>query len=123
MENDVSVWSELEVSENQHWITAGFRGRGDLTFEGVLRFSGHWNGTIHGEGDDNHLIVLEGAVLTGKIVAASISIEGGDLRDVTIEAQEIHVCPKGRVKGRIQSGRVRIDEGAIIEGEIAMAPV
>jgi len=110
-------WDSFEVLDSQHWISRGFEGRGDLRFEGNLRFRGVWLGLIEGTNPDAHLFVMKGAKIQGQIRCHRVTVEG-DLHDADIQADTFHALNGAHVSGRIRARQLSIDEGAVVEGRV-----
>jgi len=111
------IWKDFELLNEQHWIAADFRGRGEMEFRGQLRFSGSWMGSIRSDDPEACLYVLKGARIEGSITVAKV-IVGGDLLDVQLQAHSFEALAGSRVSGRVRSERLRIEEGALVEGEL-----
>lgn len=110
-------WDSLEVLEGQHWISQGFKGRGELEFSGSLRLSGEWVGTIRSQTPEAQLHILKGARIVGGIKVPRLSVEG-DLSDVEIDVDWLKVMAGGRVSGNVRSKVIIVEEGAKIQGRI-----
>ena len=88
-----------------------FRAERDLRVEGEVKGTIDCNGT---------LFVAEGAVVAAKIVAENITVAG----DLSGEIQcrgRLHLLTSGRLRGRVSTAALVISEGALYEGELAMA--
>jgi cytoskeletal protein CcmA (bactofilin family) len=122
MKNDREsiFWESLEILEDQHWISASFRGRGDFTFAGNFRFSGQWQGAMFSETPESHLYVRSGAQISGHVSVARVSVEG-QMIDVDVEAEIFHALRGARVVGRVNAKKIIVDEGAIVEGRMVSA--
>ena len=113
----LNIWDDLKVLGEQHWVTQSFKGQGDLTFEGTLRFSGSWKGSIRAEKPESHLFLLSGSTLSGRLNVPCLTVEG-NLEDVHIEADWIRVLAGGRVFGNVKAKKIVLEEGAIVQGRI-----
>jgi cytoskeletal protein CcmA (bactofilin family) len=111
------IWKDFEILNEQHWIAADFRGRGEMHFRGQLRFSGTWLGSIRSDDPEACLFVLKGARMEGLIEVANV-IVGGDLVDVNLQAKVFEALAGSRVSGCVRAGCLRVEEGALLEGEI-----
>jgi cytoskeletal protein CcmA (bactofilin family) len=111
------IWKDFELLNEQHWIAADYRGRGEMEFRGQLRFSGAWTGSIRSDDPEACLFVLKGARIEGLIEVASV-IVGGELLDVHLKAHSFEALAGSRVSGRVRAERLRVEEGAIVEGEL-----
>lgn len=90
---------------------------GDFVAERDLRVEGNVKGSIECHGT---LFVAEGAVVAAKVTAENITV-AGDLSGETRCRGKLHLLPTGRVRGRVSTSGLVITEGAIYEGELAMA--
>jgi cytoskeletal protein CcmA (bactofilin family) len=90
---------------------------GDFTAERDLRVEGNVKGSIDCHGT---LFVAEGAIVAAKVTAENITV-AGDLSGETRCRGRLHLLPSGRVRGRVSTAGLVIAEGAIYEGELAMA--
>jgi cytoskeletal protein CcmA (bactofilin family) len=112
-----AIWKDLELLNEQHWISSDFRGRGEFEFRGILRFSGSWIGSIRSSDPEARLFILDGARLEGRIDVAHV-IVAGTLSDIVLNASSFEAVRTARVRGRIRAGTLKIEEGALIEGEL-----
>ncbi|TXG86220.1 MAG: polymer-forming cytoskeletal protein [Thermomicrobiales bacterium] len=90
---------------------------GDFVAERDLRVEGNVKGSIECHGT---LFVAEGAIVAAKVTAENITV-AGDLSGETRCRGKLHLLPTGRVRGRVSTTGLVITEGAIYEGELAMA--
>ena len=119
-ERHLHIWDDLKVLGEQHWVTQSFKGQGDLTFEGTLRFSGSWKGSIRSENAESHLFLLAGSVISGRIHVPYLTVEG-NLEDVHVEVEWLRVLPGGKVFGNVKAGKIILEEGALVQGRIYSA--
>jgi cytoskeletal protein CcmA (bactofilin family) len=92
---------------------------GKMTFEGVFRLDGKFEGEIF---DSGTLIVGETAIVKGKIGINTIIINGLVEGDVYAKVRvEIH--PTGKVYGKLFTPIFTINEGGIFEGHCKMEGV
>lgn len=90
-----------------------FRSQKDLRVEGELK------GTIACDGT---LFVAEGAIVSATIDAEHVTVAGdvhGELRC----RGKLHILPSGRVRARVATASLVIQEGAVYDGELEMAGV
>jgi len=89
---------------------------GKMTFEGVFRLDGRFEGEIF---DSGTLIVGETASVKGKIALNTIVINGVVEGEVYAKTRvEIH--PMGKVYGSVSTPTLTINEGGIFEGNCKM---
>jgi len=116
------IWKDLELLNEQHWISSDFRGRGDFEFRGIMRFSGTWIGSFRSGDPEARLFILDGARIEGRIEVAHV-IVAGTLSDVVLNATSFEAVSTARVRGRISARVLKIEEGALIEGELTSVSV
>lgn len=90
---------------------------GDFVAERDLRVEGNVKGSIDCHGT---LFIAEGAIVSARVTAENITV-AGDLSGETRCRGKLHLLPTGRVRGRVGTSALVITEGAIYEGELAMA--
>ncbi len=110
----------LNVKKKKNEINA-FLGRetefnGKLSFAGVVRIDGRFEGEILTEGT---LIVGESASIDSDIHASHI-IVSGEIRGNIVADDRIEIHAPGKVYGNIQAPTVVIDEGVVFEGHCRM---
>jgi cytoskeletal protein CcmA (bactofilin family) len=89
---------------------------GKMTFEGIFRLDGKFEGEIFESGT---LIVGETAVVKGKIEADTIIINGHVEGDVCAKGRvEIH--PTGKFSGNLLTPILTVDEGGFFDGHCKM---
>ena len=88
-----------------------FRSQKDLRVEGELKGNVACDGT---------LFVAEGAVVSAIIDAEHVTV-AGDLHGEVRCRGRLQILPSGRVRARVSTGSLVIQEGAIYEGELEMA--
>lgn len=118
MSEESPFFRNLEVLEDQHWITRRLKGRGELEFAGHLRFGGEWTGSMRSTEEGACLVVLPGARIRGTLEAQEILIEGL-VEDADIRAESVRLLPGARVQGRVQAKRLVVEPGALLEGRVA----
>ena len=93
--------------------------QGKMTFEGVFRLDGKFEGEIF---DSGTLIVGETANIKGKVELQILIINGRVEGDIYAKARvEIHAT--GRVYGTLSTPILTINEGGIFEGSCKMEGV
>ncbi len=93
---------------------SSFDGTFNLTRD--LRVEGQVKGTITCKGT---LFVAQGAIVNANIEAESITI-AGDLNGEVVCRSRLQILPSGRVKGKITTATLVINEGAAYDGELVM---
>jgi cytoskeletal protein CcmA (bactofilin family) len=106
------------LSTDRTFFSAGTHIEGTLELEGEVKLEGQIKGKVTGTGV---VIVGEQANLQADVHAPSIVVHGivrGEMH--ATDRLELHRTAK--VKGAIRASRIRIDEGAVFEGECRMSP-
>jgi cytoskeletal protein CcmA (bactofilin family) len=88
-----------------------FRSQRDLRIEGELK------GTVSCDGT---LFVAEGAVLSATVDAEHVTV-AGDLSGEIRCRGCFQILPSGRVRAKVSTGSLVIQEGALYEGQLEMA--
>ena len=106
------------LSTDRTFFSAGTHIEGTLELDGEVKLEGQIKGKVTGTGV---VTVGEQANLQADVFAPVVIVQGvvrGEMH--ATDRLELHRTAK--VKGSIRAARVRIDEGAIFEGECRMAP-
>ena len=90
---------------------------GDTNFQMMLRVDGHLQGTI--TSDSGTLLVGTTGQVDANVAVASANVNGTVNGDI-LATEKIHLGRTARVVGNIQTPRIVIEEGAVIEGGISM---
>lgn len=107
---------ESQMKSISH-LSSDVSGVGALHFKGNLHFNGKWSGYFKGEGPGASVTFLSHAQFQGEIVAHEIFVYGR-LEDVSISANVIRIYSGAHVSGRVVSGAVHLEEGAIFKGRM-----
>lgn len=106
------------LSTDRTFFSAGSRIEGTLELNGEVKLEGQVKGKVSGTGV---VTIGEHANLQADVFAPTIIVHGivrGEIH--ATDRLELHSSAK--VKGLIRAPRIRIDEGAVFEGECRMAP-
>jgi cytoskeletal protein CcmA (bactofilin family) len=90
---------------------------GDTNFQMMLRVDGHLQGTI--TSDSGTLLVGTTGQVDANVAVASANVNGTINGDI-LATEKIHLGRTARVVGNIQTPKIVIEEGAVIEGGISM---
>jgi len=90
---------------------------GDTNFQMMLRVDGHLQGTI--TSDSGTLLVGTTGQVDANVAVASANVNGTVNGDI-LATEKLHLGRTARVVGNIQTPRIVIEEGAVIEGGISM---
>ncbi|CAN5342379.1 hypothetical protein BH20ACI1_BH20ACI1_24200 [soil metagenome] len=114
--------SESMARDIKEGRLSGFFGNGttlngETNFQAMLRIDGHLTGSIKSEGGT--LVVGS----TGKVdanVAVATAIVSGTVNGDIVAAEKIELGRTARIVGNIQTARLIIEDGAILEGSCSM---
>jgi cytoskeletal protein CcmA (bactofilin family) len=114
--------SESMARDIKEGRLSGFVGHGttltgETNFQMLLRVDGHLMGTI--SSDSGTLLVGTNGQVDANIAVASATINGAVNGDI-LASEKIHLGRTARVVGNIQTPKVVIEEGAILEGSCTM---
>ncbi|MCL2808319.1 MAG: polymer-forming cytoskeletal protein [Coriobacteriia bacterium] len=83
-----------------------------LKGKGPILIKGKFSGTIN---IDGHVILSETGVITGEVRAGSAVFGGTHEGDLLVK-NTLHITPTANLSGKIESGKIIIDEGAVVKG-------
>lgn len=98
-------------------LDKGCEFNGKLSFEGVVRIDGVFQGEIYSQ---DHLIIGEGAVVEGNIQIGRIEI-GGSFKGTIVARERTTIHSSGRVQGSIQTREIEVQAGGTVDGNIEMS--
>lgn len=90
---------------------------GETEFHAMLRVDGHLIGTV--SSDTGTLIIGTNGQVDANILVAAAMINGTVNGDI-VASEKLHLGRTARVLGNIQSPRLIVEEGAILEGSCTM---
>lgn len=90
-----------------------FRSQRDIRVEGELTGALSCDGT---------LFIAEGATVTATVDAENVSV-AGDLSGEIRCRGRLHILPSGRVRAKVATASLVIQEGALYEGQLEMAGI
>jgi cytoskeletal protein CcmA (bactofilin family) len=91
---------------------------GDLESSGSLHIHGRVEGSLTAR---ESVFIAEEADVDAVIRAANVTV-AGNVRGSVHCAERFEVLPRGKVAGDIHAPTIAIHDGAVVAGEIAMAP-
>ena len=97
-------------------LSAGTRARGELRGRRRVRIEGSFEGTVQIEGV---LHIGPAAVVTGELAASHIIVEG-QVEGSLAAAGPVEFRATANLRGDTRAGRVAVEDGAIVNGQIAM---
>ncbi len=116
--NDNSIARKFEVISSNFKSTPTIIAR-DLNLEGQINSGGliEVEGTIKGTIKGNAVILREGCIVEGVIIADSLSIRGNF--EGNIKAKSLNISNKAKVVGEIEYGTLSVEDGACIDGRFS----
>jgi cytoskeletal protein CcmA (bactofilin family) len=112
-EDSVASFDPASLIDRHSAFDGNFRSQRDLRVEGVLK------GNVTCEGT---LFVSEGATIAATVEAEHVTVAGELTGEVRCRGR-LQILPSGRVRARISTGSMVIQEGAIYEGQLEMAGI
>ncbi|MBN8553856.1 MAG: polymer-forming cytoskeletal protein [Deltaproteobacteria bacterium] len=97
-------------------LDRGCEFNGKLSFEGVVRIDGVFQGEIYSQ---DHLIIGEGAVVEANLQVGQLEISGSFMGDIRAN-EKLIVHSTGRINGKIQTRELEVHRGAQVDGQIEM---
>ena len=95
--------------------------QGNVSFCSGMQIEGQVKGDVKGAGPDCVLVIGKNAVIEGGVEAAHIYIDGvviGPVKGSTL----VVVRPHGQVTGDVFYGRIQMEEGSRIKGQLLPVP-
>ena len=99
-------------------VPAGFAFEGTVAFDGRARIDGLVTGPVEGRG---RLEIGETGALAGDVRADEVVVAGAVEGDV-VGADRVEIQAGARVRGAVRAPRLRMYEGAIIDGPCRVEP-
>jgi len=114
--------SETMARDIKEGRLSGFVGSGtvltgETNFQSMLRIDGHLTGKV--SSSDGTLIIGSTGILDANVKVAAAVVNGTINGDV-IASERLEIGRTGRITGNIQTPRLVIDDGAILEGSCNM---
>lgn len=97
-------------------LDKGCEFQGKLSFEGVVRIDGVFEGEIFSQ---DHLIIGEGAMVEASIQVGSLEV-GGKVKGKVLARDHLLVHSSGELEGEIQAKQLEVQKGAQINGQLLM---
>jgi cytoskeletal protein CcmA (bactofilin family) len=92
--------------------------RGEITAQEALTIAGQVDGTIDVAG---HIVTVEeGALVVADIAAASIVVSG-NVKGALAAATRIHLLASAEVQGELNTPRLAVEEGAVVQGKVQVS--
>ena len=118
----VSTDSETMARDIKEGRLSGFVGHGtvltgETNFQAMLRVDGVLQGTVSSE--SGTLIVGSNGQVDANVAVASATVNGIVNGDI-VASEKLHLGRTAKVVGNVQTPRIVIEEGAILEGSCSM---
>jgi len=95
----------------------GTKMEGKLVSEGAVRIDGSFEGEVSIEGD---LVVGEAGQVKAAVSARNVLVVGTINGDV-ITSGQLEIAPAGKIKGDVQTGRLIVEAGGLLQGHCKMS--
>jgi cytoskeletal protein CcmA (bactofilin family) len=112
-----SMAQDIEEGRLSGYIGHGTTLAGETSFQKMLRVDGHLTGRI--TSDDGTLIVGTSGQVDANIVVATAVINGKVNGDI-IATKKLQLVRTAQVVGNIQTPRLVVEDGALVEGNCSM---
>lgn len=96
--------------------------KGDVTFSGGMQIQGRVYGDVKGLSPNAVLVIGKDAVIEGSVEADFIFVDGSIIGPVK-GANMVVVRPNGQITGDVHYGRIQMEEGSLIKGQLLPIPV
>lgn len=106
-----------ELPETITLLDKGCEFQGKLSFEGVVRIDGVFQGEIFSQ---DQLIIGEGAKVEANIQVGRLEV-AGQLKGQVIAKDQLVVHSSGSIHGDVQTREIEAHHGATIDGKIDMS--
>jgi cytoskeletal protein CcmA (bactofilin family) len=111
------MFGKKEHAEIKTLIAQGTRIDGNLKFEEGLRVDGSVHGAIHAASEGSLLVISEGAVVEGGLMADRVII-AGTVKGPVLARESLELQPQARVEGDVQYLALEVHQGATISGQL-----
>lgn len=117
MSESETMARDIKEGRLSGFVGYGTKLTGETNFQAMLRVDGHLTGTVTSE--NGTLIVGSSGKVDADIMVASAMINGMVNGDI-ITSERLELGRTARVMGNIQTPRLTIEDGAILEGGCSM---
>jgi len=111
------MFSKKDQAEIKTLIAQGTRIDGGLKFQEGLRVDGEVYGAIQGASEGSLLVISEGAVAEGGILADRVII-AGTVKGPVHARESLELQPQARIEGDVQYLALEMHQGATICGQL-----
>lgn len=109
------MFSRKNNEKLESFIGANSSFKGDIKTKGTIRIDGSVEGNI----ESDWLIIGEKGILTGDVRANGV-IVGGKIEGMVTAREIIEIKGKGEITGDINTPKLSVSEGAILNGKATM---
>jgi cytoskeletal protein CcmA (bactofilin family) len=117
MSDSETMARDIKEGRLSGFVGYGTKLTGDTNFQAMLRIDGHLTGTV--TSDNGTLIVGSSGQVDADIMVSSAMVNGTVNGDI-ITTERLELGRTARVMGNIQTPRLTIEDGAILEGGCTM---
>ncbi len=117
MSESETMARDIKEGRLSGFVGYGTKLTGETNFQAMLRVDGHLTGTVTSE--NGTLIIGSSGKVDADIMVASAMINGTVNGDI-ITSERLELGRTARVMGNIQTPRLTIEDGAILEGGCSM---
>ena len=111
------MFGKKDQAEIKTLIAQGTRIDGGLKFGQGLRVDGEVYGPIQADSEGSLLVISEGAVVEGGIVADRVII-AGTVKGTVHARESLELQPQARIEGDVQYVALAMHQGATISGQL-----
>ncbi|MGH2533093.1 MAG: bactofilin family protein [Thermomicrobiales bacterium] len=111
-DGELATSDSFTIIDRHTTVDGTFQANRDVRIEGVVK------GTIECQGT---LFVAQGANVTAKVEAENVTV-AGDLNGEVNCRGRLQIMPSGRLRGKVATLTLVVNEGAFYEGQLEMAP-
>jgi len=108
---------KMQQAETITLLDKGCEFQGKLSFEGVVRIDGVFQGEIFSQ---DHLIIGEGARVEAVIHVGRLEV-GGHFKGKIVARELLIVHSTGKIEGEIQTKEIEAHHGAVVDGKLDMS--
>jgi len=108
---------KMQQAETITLLDKGCEFQGKLSFEGVVRIDGVFQGEIFSQ---DHLIIGEGARVEAVIHVGRLEV-GGYFKGKIVARELLVVHSTGKIEGEIQTKEIEAHHGAVVDGKVDMS--
>jgi cytoskeletal protein CcmA (bactofilin family) len=101
----------------QAFLDSGTSFQGKISFSGVVRIDGHFQGDITAEGT---LVIGETGRVEANLEVGTLVVQGAVIGDVKAK-ERVEVGASGEIEGSVETPVLKVAEGARLLAKVAMA--